>query len=568
MKTRQFLLTTYKETPTEAELVSHKLMLRAGLIRKLGSGLYAWLPLGLKVLKKVENIVREEMDKAGALEVALPAIQPSELWQETGRWNEYGAELLRLKDRHGRDFCFAPTAEEVITDIMRNVVQSYKQLPMIAYQVTNKFRDEIRPRFGVMRAREFLMKDAYSFNLDKESLQQSYDAMFTAYQAIFTRLGLNFRAVEADTGNIGGDYSHEFQVLANSGEDNIAFSDSSDYAANVELAKAIAPAGERPAASAAMEIVDTPNAKTITSVAELLKCHVKQTVKTLLVKGQECDAVALILRGDHEVNPLKVEKMSEVASPMTFLDPKDIKDLVGCDIGSLGPVGLDVPVLVDHSAAHLADFVCGANEEAKHLINVNWERDCPLGEVRDLRFVLEGDASPDGKGTLTIKRGIEVGHIFQLSDKYSQSMSAKVLNEQGKSCPMQMGCYGIGISRIVAAAIEQHHDERGIKWPLAMAPFHVALVPINLQKSQRLREACDKLYAELQQAGYSVLYDDRKERPGVMFADMDLIGIPYRLVMSDKGLDAGTVEFKCRYNDTMENIALNNVIPHLNSQTT
>ncbi len=571
MRTSQFLLATQKETPSDAEVISHQLMLRAGMIRKLAAGLYTWLPLGLRVLRKVEAIVREEMDRAGAQELLMPAIQPSELWQESGRWEQFGGELLRLRDRHNREFCFGPTHEEVITDLCRRELRSYKQLPATFYQIQTKFRDETRPRFGVMRAREFLMKDAYSFHASQTSLQETYEQMFAAYTRIFTRLGLDFRPVLADTGSIGGSASHEFHVLAESGEDAIAFSSASDYAANVELAEAVAPAGERPAPAAQMTTVDTPGQHSIEEVSNFLKVDATQTVKTLLVQGSETDAVALVLRGDHELNNLKAEKLPQVATPLTLVGDELVNTCCGCSAGSIGPRGIAIPVIADRSAAQLANFICGANENGKHLTGVNWGRDLPEPQVADLRNVVEGDASPDGQGTLEIKRGIEVGHIFQLGQKYAEAMNATVLDENGKATVMTMGCYGIGVSRVVASAIEQNHDDRGIIWPDAIAPFHVAIVPMNMHKSQRLRDAVDTLYNELIAAGFDVLLDDRKERPGVMFADMELIGIPHRIVIGERGLDAGTLEYKGRSDTDKQDIPLETVTRFLqekNTQTT
>ena len=567
MRTSQFLLATLRETPSDAEVISHQLMLRAGLIRKLASGLYTWLPLGLRVLRKVEAVVREEMNRAGGQEVLMPAVQPSELWQESGRWEEMGDEMLRLQDRHERDFCFGPTHEEVITDLIRNEIRSYKQLPVNFYQIQTKFRDERRPRFGVMRAREFLMKDAYSFHVDDDSLQATYEKMYETYSRIFSRLGLEFRAVLADTGAIGGSASHEFHVLADSGEDDIAFSTESDYAANVELAEAVAPAGDRAAASAEVASVDTPNAHTIDEVCAVLKVAAGQTVKTLLVLGaEEGSVVALVVRGDHELNELKAEKLEQVASPLVFASAEQVKAAAGCEPGSLGPVGLSIPVVVDRSAAHLADFVCGANVDGKHLTGVNWGRDLAEPTVADIRNVVEGDASPDGKGVLQIKRGIEVGHIFQLGRKYSEAMKALVQDEGGKAQVMTMGCYGIGVSRVVASAIEQNHDDRGIIRPEAIAPFQIALLPLNAHKSQRLREAAETLYEELIAAGFDVIMDDRKERPGVMFADMELMGIPHRVVFSEKGLDKGEVEYKGRRDAENQYIQLDQIIPFLKQQ--
>ena len=560
MRTSRFLLATLKETPADAEVVSHQLMLRAGMIRKLASGLYNWLPLGLRVLRKAEAIVREEMDKSGAQELLMPIVQPAELWQETGRWEAYGPELLRLKDRHQRDFVLGPTHEEVITDLVRKELRSYRQLPANFYQIQTKFRDEIRPRFGVMRAREFLMKDAYSFHIDQASLEETYQVMYDTYHRIFSRMGLEFRAVEADTGAIGGHASHEFHVLAESGEDAIAFSSESDYAANVELAPALPPSEPRPEPSESLRTVDTPGARTIAEVAAALGVPAARCVKTLLVKGTETEAVALVLRGDHELNEIKAEKLPEVAAPLTFVDEATVRRLTGAAPGSVGPVGLSIPVIADHAAAVLADFVCGANEDGKHLTGVNWGRDLPEPRTADIRNVVEGDPSPDGKGVLSIKRGIEVGHIFQLGTKYSEAMGATVLDEGGHAVLLTMGCYGIGVSRVVAAAIEQNHDARGICWPLALAPFQVALVPINMHKSQRLREAAEALYAELTAAGIEVLFDDRKERPGVMFADMELIGIPLRVTLGERGLDKGVAELKGRRDETHEEVPLERLV--------
>ncbi len=566
MRTSEFPLQTLKETPADAEIASHRLMLRAGVIRKLAAGLYTWLPLGLRVLRKVEAIVREEMDRAGALEVLMPAVQPSELWQESGRWEKYGPELLRITDRHKRDFCFGPTHEEIITDLARNELRSYRQLPINYYQIQTKFRDEIRPRFGVMRAREFLMKDAYSFHLDQDSLQETYDLMHATYSRIFTRIGLDFRAVQADTGSIGGQASHEFHVLADSGEDAIVFSTHGDYAANLELAEAVAPAGERPAPSDPMRTVDTPNQRSIEEVSRFLEISASGCLKTLLVKGTETEIVALVLRGDHELNELKAEKLEQVAEPLETASPEQIQATAGCSAGSIGPVGLSVPVIADHAALQLADFVCGANEDGRHLTGVNWGRDVPEPAVADLRNVEEGDPSPDGKGVLTIARGIEVGHIFQLGRKYSEAMNATVLDEAGRAVVMTMGCYGIGVSRVVAAAIEQHHDEQGIIWPAAIAPFHVALLPMKLQKSQRVRDAVEALYAQMRAAGIQVLLDDRQVRPGFMFADMELIGIPHRVVVGERGLDAGEVEYRGRRDSENRMIKIDEIVAFLSQQ--
>lgn len=566
MRISQFLLPTLKEIPADAEIISHQLMLRAGMIRKLSTGIYSWLPLGLRVLKKVEHIVREEMNRAGALEILLPAVQPAELWQETERWEEYGGELLKIKDRNKRDFCFGPTHEEVITDLIRRELKSYKQLPLNCYQIQTKFRDEIRPRFGIMRAREFLMKDAYSFHLDKASLEQTYQTMYETYTRIFTRLGLDFRAVLADTGSIGGNASHEFQVLAKSGEDVIAISDSSDYAANVELAEAFTPEKKIHDSSNSMEKIATPGQQTINSISEFLQVDKTQTIKTLIVHGNE-SLVALALRGDHELNPIKAEKLTAIAKPLTLATEQEIQTLLGCKPGYIGPISLPIPLIIDRDAAVLVDFVCGANEDNMHMRFVNWERDAARGEVADLRKVVPGDKSPDGKGKLKLVRGIEVGHIFQLGSKYSKAMNATVLNEQGQEVILEMGCYGIGISRIVAAAIEQNHDDHGIIWPAAIAPFHVILIPINWHKSTELQTTVEALYRELQTAGLEVLLDDRNERAGVMFADADLIGIPHRLILSERGLTSGFVEYKSRSESESRQLALGEVVEFLLSHT-
>ncbi|MFT4918431.1 MAG: prolyl-tRNA synthetase [Zhongshania aliphaticivorans] len=571
MRASQFLIATIKETPADAEVISHQLMLRAGMIRKLATGLYTWLPMGLRVLRKVEAIIRKEMDNSGAMEVLMPVAQPAELWQESGRWEQYGAELLRFNDRHGRDFCLGPTHEEVITDLIRNEIKSYKQLPATFYQVQTKFRDEIRPRFGVMRSREFIMKDAYSFHNDQESLQATYDVMHAAYSRIFTRLGLDFRPVIADTGSIGGSGSHEFHVLASSGEDDIAFSDTSDYAANVEMAEAIAPAGERPAASQALEKIATPNTHSIDDVSALLKVDAKQVLKTLIVYGEEDehgkqDLIALVLRGDHQLNEIKAEKIVGVASPLTFASEEDIVATLGCKPGSIGPAGLTIRVIADRSAAHSSDFVCGANEDGFHLTGSNWDRDAAFTETADIRNVVEGDPSPDGQGSLLIKRGIEVGHIFQLGTKYSEALNASVLNENGKDQIMTMGCYGIGVTRVVASAIEQNNDDKGILWPASIAPFEIAIVPLNMQKSERVREQAETLYNTLRGLGYDVLLDDRNERPGVKFADMELIGIPHRIVIGDRGLDNGMLEYKNRRAADNEDIAIDDVVDFIQQQ--
>ncbi|MBT8128753.1 MAG: proline--tRNA ligase [Gammaproteobacteria bacterium] len=557
----KFPLNTLKETPADAEIISHRLMLRAGLIRRLASGLYTWLPLGLRVLQKVENIIRSEMNSSGAIEVLMPSVQPAELWQESGRWEQYGPELLRLQDRHQRDFCYGPTHEEIITDLARRELTSYKQLPVNYYQIQTKFRDEVRPRFGVMRAREFIMKDAYSFHLGQESLQQTYEVMYQTYSNIFTRLGLEFRAVMADSGAIGGSRSHEFHVLAESGEDAIAFSSDSDYAANIEKAETVAGDVTRPAPSADMQSIDTPDQHSIEDVSALLGTPPSQCLKTLLVNGsEEGSIVALVLRGDHVLNEVKASHLEQVASPLCFASDEQIRQAAGCSAGSLGPVGLDIPVIADHAALQLADFVCGANEDGKHLTGVNWERDCPVPQAADIRNVVDGDASPDGKGTLSIVRGIEVGHIFQLGQKYSSAMNAGVLDENGKSVIMTMGCYGIGVTRIVAAAIEQNHDDNGIIWPDNIAPFTVAIAPINFQNSDSVREAAVRLYDELREAGIEVLLYDQKARLGAMLADLDLIGIPHRIVIGERGLADGNVEYKARAAKTGTDVAPSEIV--------
>jgi prolyl-tRNA synthetase len=571
MRASQFLIATQKETPADAEVISHQLMLRAGMIRKLATGLYTWLPMGLRVLRKVEGIVREEMDHSGAMEVMMPVVQPAELWRESGRWEQYGAELLRIGDRHNRAFCLGPTHEEVITDLIRNEIKSYKQLPANFYQIQTKFRDEIRPRFGVMRSREFIMKDAYSFHNNQESLQATYDVMHATYTRIFTRLGLDFRPVIADTGSIGGSGSHEFHVLASSGEDDIAFSDTSDYAANVEMAEALAPAGERAAASSSADKIATPGAHTIDEVSALLKVSAAQILKTLIVysasdENGDKDLIALVVRGDHNLNDIKAEKIVGVASPLAFASEEDIQAQLNCKPGSIGPVGLDIRVIVDRSAAHSANFICGANEDGFHLSGVNWDRDLSFTETADLRDVVEGDPSPDGQGRLLIKRGIEVGHIFQLGTKYSEAMNATVLNENGKDQTITMGCYGIGVTRVVASAIEQNHDDKGILWPISIAPFEIAIVPLNIQKSERVREQAELLYNSLRGIGYDVLLDDRNERPGVKFADMELIGIPHRIVIGDRGLDKGMFEYKNRRASDNEDVALDDIFDFIQQQ--
>ncbi|MDR5687502.1 proline--tRNA ligase [Morganella morganii] len=563
MRTTQYLLSTLKETPADAEVVSHQLMLRAGMIRKLASGLYNWMPTGVRVLRKVEKIVREEMENAGSLEISMPVVQPADLWLESGRWEQYGPELLRITDRGDRQFVLGPTHEEVVTDIIRNEVTSYKQLPLNVFQIQTKFRDEVRPRFGVMRSREFIMKDAYSFHLTQDSLQETYDTMYQAYSKIFNRIGLDFRAVMADTGSIGGSASHEFQVLAQSGEDDVIFSSESDYAANIELAEAVCNITERPAPQKAMELVDTPNAKTIAELVEQFNLPVEKTVKTLIVHGSKESGhklVALLVRGDHELNEVKAEKHPLVASPLEFATEEEIRAAVNAGPGSLGPVNLPLPVVADRTVAMMSDFGAGANIDGKHYFGINWERDAALPEVADIRNVVAGDPSPDGKGTLMIKRGIEVGHIFQLGKKYSEALKATVQNEAGHNEVVFMGCYGIGVTRIVAAAIEQNFDDRGIIWPDAIAPFQVALLPMNMHKSYRVKEVAEKLYADLTAQGIEVIFDDRKERPGVMFADMELMGIPHTIVIGDRNLDSGVVEYKYRRSEDKSLIALDDVI--------
>ena len=567
MRVSQFFLSTLKEAPAEAELVSHKLMLRAGMIKRLGSGLYSWMPLGLKVLRKVEHIVREEMDKSGAIELLMPAVVPAELWQETGRWDVFGPQMLKIKDRHERDFCFGPTHEEVITDVARREIKSYRQLPINFYQIQTKFRDEIRPRFGVMRAREFVMKDSYSFHADRASLEQTYAVMYDTYSRIFTRLGLKFRAVAADTGAIGGSGSHEFHVLADSGEDAIAFCPASDYAANVELAEAVSPSTPRPAPAQAMQKIATPGKHSIEEVCEFLQVPAEKTLKTLLFEGRDGGVVALLLRGDHQLNEVKAGKLLQLAQPLRFASDVQIQAVAGCRAGSLGPVGLDIPIIADRSVAVMSDFVCGANEDGYHLTGVNFGRDLPeLKELVDIRNAVDGDPSPDGKGTLELCRGIEVGHIFQLGNKYSEAMNASFLDEAGKERIMEMGCYGIGVSRIVAAAIEQNFDQRGIIFPAAMAPWQVAIVPIGMGRSALVKETVDKLYAELSAAGIEMLLDDRDERPGVMFADMELIGIPHRIVVGERGLKEGNLEYQGRRDEKAQAIPLISVLDVLKSK--
>lgn len=567
MRASELLISTLKETPADAEVVSHQLMLRAGMIRRLTSGLYTWLPIGLRTLRKVERIVREEMDRAGAQEVLMPAVQPAELWQESGRWEQYGPELLRLKDRHERDYCVGPTHEEVITDLIRREVSSYKQLPANFYQIQTKFRDEIRPRFGVMRSREFIMKDAYSFHIGEASLLETYQKMYDAYVRIFTRLGLDFRPVLADNGSIGGTGSHEFHVLADSGEDDIVFSTESDYAANIEKAEALpAPLGTNPERDAPREelrLVDTPNARTIAALVEQHGLPIEKTIKTLMVHAAEGGLIALLIRGDHELNEIKAENLPDVAVPLSMANEEEIRAAVGAGPGSLGPVNLDMPVIIDRSVALMSDFGAGANIDGKHYFGINWERDVALPKVADLRNVIEGDPSPDGKGTLAIKRGIEVGHVFQLGKKYSDSMNATVLDDNGKAAHPWMGCYGIGVTRVVAAAIEQNHDDAGIIWPNAIAPFEVMIVPMNAHKSERVRETSERLYAELTAAGLDVLLDDRDIRPGVKFADQELIGIPHRLVIGDRSLDNGELEYKGRRDSEATMVPADSIVDFL-----
>jgi len=545
MRFTEFGLTTLKEIPAEAEIVSHQLMLRAGLIRRLASGLFTWMPLGLRVMKKVESVVRDEMNRAGALEMVMPAVQPAELWQESGRWSEYGPLLLRMQDRHQREYCFGPTHEEVITDVARRELRSYKQLPVNYYQIQTKFRDEIRPRFGVMRAREFIMKDAYSFDIDETAMEVSYQKMHAAYTAIFEGLGLKFRVVDADSGEIGGSRSQEFHVLADSGEDAIAYCDEDGYASNVETAATFPSDEKAPDAKQELKKVKTPNAKTIEALSEFLTVDPAQTLKVLIVEGDD-GPVALAMRGDHELNAIKAQKLDGVASPLQMADGTTIFKATGCNVGFAGPIGLDIPIYFDHATRQMADFVCGANEKDMHYSGANFGRDIDSPETVDLRNVVEGDPTPGGKGTLSIARGIEVGHIFQLGTKYSVAMNATVQDQNGADKAMAMGCYGIGVTRIVAAAIEQNHDDKGIIWPEQLAPFDVVLVPINLQRSDALREAAEQLYSDLQDMGLEVLFDDRDARPGVKFADAELLGIPHRLVISDRGLEANELEYRHR----------------------
>ena len=564
MRASEFLISTLKETPSDAEVVSHQLMLRAGLIRRVAAGIYNWMPLGLRVLRKVEQVVREEMERAGALELAMPVVQPGELWEESGRWEQYGPELCRLEDRHQRPFCLGPTHEEVITQIARSEIKSYKQLPVNLFQIQTKFRDEIRPRFGVMRSREFIMKDAYSFHIDQECQERTYWRMHEAYTAIFTRLGLDFRAVEADTGSIGGNHSHEFHVLAESGEDAIAFSTDSDYAANVELAPAMATSViDADAEAPPLEKFATPGMTTIDDLAEQLGIAAQQSIKTLLAKDEQGSLVALVVRGDHRLNAIKAAKLPGMASPLQLAEPDEVRDTLGAGFGSLGPVGAPIRVVVDHTAAQMPHFVCGANEDGYHVKGATWGRDVPNAEFADIREIISGDPSPCGAGTLEIRRGIEVGHIFQLGTKYSETMNASVLDEQGRSQPMVMGCYGIGITRIVAAAIEQNHDENGIIWPAAMAPFDVAIVPLGMDKSEAVAQATERLYAACQDAGLSAFLDDRRERPGVKFAEMELLGMPLRVTVGERSLAEGNLELTHRHSGETEMIAADTILDRL-----
>ncbi len=571
MRASQYLIATQKESPADAEVISHQLMLRAGMVRKVASGLYSWLPLGLRVFRKVENIVRQEMDKAGAMELLMPVVQPADLWQESGRWGQFGPELLRIHDRHDREFCLGPTHEEVITHLVRNEISSYKQLPANFYQIQTKFRDERRPRFGVMRTREFCMKDAYSFHSNSECLQQTYDLMYQTYSAIFERTGLVFRAVLADTGSIGGSHSHEFHVLADSGEDAIVFSTDSDFAANIEKAEAIMPSKTGTKASEQKQEVATPNAHSIDEVCKFLSIEPTQTVKTLIVSIEDDEGnqtlQGLVVRGDHELNEIKAQNALGLDTELCFATEQQIVDQLKCPVGSLGPVDLNIPLIVDHSAAALTDFVCGANRDGYHFTGVNWGTDCTIETQADIRNVVAGDPSPDGKGVLEIKRGIEVGHIFQLGTKYSEAMNATILNEQGKEQAMTMGCYGIGVSRIVAAAIEQNHDENGIIWPAAIAPFQIALVPINMHKSDAVKQACEDLYSELTSAGYDVLFmDEKKARLGSMLADIELIGIPHRLVVGDRGLEDGKIEYRDRTQSENQHIQADQLMAFINEK--
>ena len=562
MKSSDFLISTVKEAPNDAQIISHQLMIRAGLISKLASGLYSYLPMGLRIIQKVEKIIREEMNKSKALEVLMPVAQPAEIWKESKRWEEYGPELLRFKDRHDRDFCLGPTHEEVITKIAKQYLRSYKQLPINLYQIQTKFRDEIRPRFGVMRSREFIMKDAYSFHIDEQSLNETYQLMHQTYCNIFDRIGFDYRPVLADSGTIGGDSSHEFHVLAESGEDAICFSDGSDYAANIERVETL-PQGEPKSAEKALELVETPGVKTIADVCNLLKVEPINSIKTLIVEGNDNNLVALVLRGDHELNEVKASKIDGIKQPLQMAEEGVVKKQLGCSFGSIGVVNLEIPVIVDFAAAALSDFICGANEDDKHFVGVNWGRDTKKIIASDIRIVVSGDPSPDGKGNLEIKRGIEVGHIFQLGTKYSDSMNANVIGEDGRSVNMNMGCYGIGVTRIIAASIEQNHDDRGIIFPEAIAPFQLVIVPINYNKSSRVKALADQLYMDCIEQNIEVLLDDRKERPGIMFADSELIGIPHRLVISDTHADNGKIEYKSRKMPDKVEVDFNEVVSYI-----
>lgn len=568
MRTSRFLLATVKEAPNDAEILSHQLMIRAGLIRRVAAGIYSWLPLGLRVLKKVENIVRDEMDESGAQEILMPGVHPAELWRESGRWEKYGPELLRLSDRHGREFCLGPTHEEVVTDIIRSEVQSYRQLPANLYQIQWKFRDEIRPRFGVMRGREFLMKDAYSFDIDAEGMAESYRVMYEAYERIFSRLGLETRAVAADSGAIGGDHSHEFHVLADSGEDAIAVSSTDTTAANIEVVQVPSPDTPRPAPNADMTSVDTPGVHTINELCDSLKISADRTIKTLIVRGVD-GPVALVIRGDHELNAVKAEHLDQVVKPLEFASAEEVRAASGTDPGSVGPVGLNIPVIVDAWAGVMSDFVAGANAAGKHLTGVNWGRDAAEPEIADLRMIMEGEpfvTSSGSHGDVQLRRGIEVGHVFQLGLTYSNALNAEVLTDKGKTTPVYMGCYGIGVSRIVAASIEQSHDDNGIVWPEAIAPFDVCIVPIGMKKSDAVRAACEKLYDELKSQGFDVLFDDRDERPGVMFSDMELIGIPHRVVIGDRGLKENRYEYRGRNKPDNEDVDADTIVEFLKSR--
>ncbi|MEN2426719.1 proline--tRNA ligase [Chromobacterium vaccinii] len=566
MRASQFFISTQKEAPADADIVSQKLMLRAGFIRKQAAGIYSWMPMGLRVVRKVETIIREEMNRAGGIEVSLPVVQPAELWQETGRWDAMGAELLRFKDRHERDFALQPTAEEVITDIARRELRSYRALPKNFYQIQTKFRDERRPRFGVMRGREFTMKDAYSFDRSAEDALKSYDNMYAAYRRIFDRLGLTYRAVAADTGAIGGDRSHEFQVIADTGEDAIVYCPNSEYAANIELAEAVAPAGERAAASAALAKAHTPKVKTIAELVDFLKIDIKQTVKAVVVEGAEDEAVLMLVRGDHELNEVKAQKIAGIKNPLTFASPAAIRAAFGANPGSLGPVGFKGRVIADRTVAKMADFVIGANEDDQHYTGANFGRDCAEPEVFDIRNVVEGDASPDGQGALAIQRGIEVGHVFYLGTKYSAAMNATFLDEDGKPKPFEMGCYGIGVTRILGAAIEQNYDDKGMIWPDSIAPFAVVVCPVGYDRSEAVKEAADKLHADLAAKGVDVMLDDRGERPGAMFADWELIGAPHRVTIGDRGLKEGKVEYQHRRDSEATAVAADAILEHVLSK--